>query len=241
MLSIMIPAYNERGNLEELTMRFIKTLLNTNLDYNFVYVIQGEDGCLENMRELKRKHNLKNMRIIYSKKPMGVGPAHIIGFKNVPEGSDYIVTMDGDLNHMPEGLPVFLKKLEETNADILVGSRKVQGSSIEDYTIIKIIMSRFVNTLLPILMGIKIRDITSGYRLAKIEVVRKIIPKIKSKNHEYYPEFLLLGKKYNYSMVEVPIDFKVRVRGKSKLIWIKSCLGYIKILFLALKIRFMKY
>jgi dolichol-phosphate mannosyltransferase len=87
-------------------------------------------------------------------------------------------------------------------------------------------------------LSLKVKDITSGYRLCKYSVIKKVLPKIKARNHEYYVEFLLWANKYGAKMIEVPIHFKVRKTGKSKLRWLPSAYGYVKLLLKALKIRF---
>ena len=108
-LAVMIPAYNEKGNLEELTQRLIKVLEKYDLEYYFVFVIQGTDGCFESMQQIKKEVQVPII-LKYFKKGIGVGPAHYAGFRTVTKDTDYVLTMDADLNHCPEDFDKFYSK-----------------------------------------------------------------------------------------------------------------------------------
>ena len=229
-VTVVIPAYNEQSNLNVLTQQFLDVFHEAPFAYDFVFVIQGEDGCLEEMRELQQRLGLQNMRILYFQKGIGVGPAHYEGFKAVPADADYVITMDADLNHNPKDLPRFFDALEKTNADLVLGSRKIAGGQMELYSPWKLAVSGIVNRVLPFYFGIPARDITSGYRLISAPVMRKILPQMTAREHEFYVEFLIRAQREAATMVEVPIHFKVRMRGESKLRWLHSLLGYLKML-----------
>lgn len=229
-LTILVPAYNEKGNLEELTSRFLEVLSKLNITYRFLYVIEGDDGCYESMLKLQKEKDIKNLEIFYSKEKLGISNAYRKGLANLSEDTDYILTVDGDLNHLPEDFPRFLSKLKEKDYGLIIGSRKVEGASVEKYNPIKKILSSSINYLLIKMLSLKVKDITSGYRMIRKNVFVEIIPKIKSKNHEFYPEFIILANQKGYSMAEVPINFKLRKHGKSSLLWIKSSIGYTKLI-----------
>ena len=146
--------------------------------------------------------------------------------------------MDGDLNHQPEELPSFIKKMEETDSDIIIGSRMVKGGKLDKYPSWKGIVSGFTNKVLPFLTGCRVKDLTSGYRLIKSDVIKKLRGNITSRNFEFYPEFLIKAKNEGFSMIETPIHFKYRIRGKSKLNFFTSGSGYIKLL---LRLFFRRY
>ncbi|MGV8141236.1 MAG: glycosyltransferase family 2 protein, partial [Candidatus Woesearchaeota archaeon] len=179
-ISIMLPAYNEKGNIEPLTERLIKVFSKKlkNFNYELIFVIQGDDGANESLERLKKRLNIKHMKLLYFPKPIGVGPAHVAGYKNVSKDSDFVLTMDADLNHLPEEFPRFVDKMLDTDADIVIGSRKVKGSGTEKYSLFKRIMSGFTNMLLITFLRLKVKDITSGYRLCRYSVIKKVWPKL---------------------------------------------------------------
>ncbi len=229
-LSVVIPAYNEKENLKELTRRFFNVFEKQGITFEIVYVIQGQDGSMEMLRDMGDKR----LKMIYFKEPIGVGRAFRSGFQNISEWATHVLTMDADLNHSPEEFPRFIKKMEETNADIIVGSRRIGGGDIKKeadamYSKWKQGVSYLTNMLL-VILDMKVKDLTSGYRLFKKNVILNIRGYIKAKDFEVYPEILLLAKKKGYSIVEVPITFRARVHGKSKLNFLTSGIGYLKFL-----------
>ena len=185
-LSIVLPAYNERENIPELTDRFYKVLKTLKLSFEIVYVIQGNDGSFELLKKMKDSGR-KELKILYFPTPIGVGRAFKVRFFHINPKTKYVLTMDADLNHPPEYLPDFLKAIETTHADIVIGSRRIKGGKIEKeadamYSEWKKIISGFANIFL-VILNLNVKDITSGYRLFKSNVVYDIRKKLKSKPH----------------------------------------------------------
>ena len=227
-ISTVIPVYNEADNVSELTKRLERTFMKLGCDFEFNYVVQGKDGAREIL--LKLKKNIPTIRMKYFPRPIGVGSAFRIGFDMISKDSTHVLTMDGDLNHQPEELPSFVSKMEETNCDIVIGSRKVAGGTMIQMPFYKKVISGFTNIVLKSIFNIGVRDLTSGYRLFKRDAITRIRKKITSKNFEVYPEILLLAKRKGFSMVEIPIKFKYRIHGKSKLNFFTSGIGYVRLI-----------
>ncbi len=223
-ISAVIPAYNERENLSELTLRLTKAMDGTGIPYEILYVIQGNDGS----KELLDSLNNPKVRYLYFPDPIGVSRAFLAGFKEVADKSDLILTMDADLNHQPEEIPNLLKKYQEKNSDITIGSRYIPGGVVLNAPLWKKFLSRTMNRIINYFSGIKIADKTSGYRIYKKSVVKCIIENIKATNFEFYPETILIAHKFGFTFSETPITFKFRVRGESKMYKIQTILGYLK-------------
>lgn len=222
--SLVIPAYNERENLGELTVRLKEILKEIGIDYEIIYVIQGNDGS----KELIDNLNDKDISYIYYEKPIGVSKAFIEGFKKVNDKAEIVVTMDADLNHQPEEFPSLLNKLRETNADIIIGSRYIKGGKMINMPLWKNILSRAMNKIINIFSGTSVQDKTSGYRIYKKAVIKKIIGEIKAQNFEFYPEVIILAHKAKFTFAETPITFIFRVHGKSKMKKIDTMFRYVK-------------
>lgn len=234
-LSIVIPVYNEADNVVELTTRVNKVLKELNQKFELIYVIQGKDGTYEHLTKLREQ--TPQIRLKHFPNPLGIGPAFKIGFDMISDDATHVLTMDGDLNHQPEELPLFLSKMNETDYDIIIGSRKIKGGSMIHMPWYKKIISGFTNTLLNSILKMPAKDLTSGYRLFKKKVILSIKDEIQSKNFEFYPEVLLLSKKKGFKMTEVPITFKYRIHGESKLNFLTSGIGYIKLLYKTIFLR----
>jgi len=232
-IEFLLPAYNEKDNVVDLTKRIYKVMKKEKIDFEIIYIIQGMDGALEQLIDLKKK-GYNKMRMYHYNNPLGIGPAFIKAFNRMSKEATHVVTMDADLNHQPEEIPMFIKKMEDSGKEIIIGSRKVSGGIMINMPWYKKLISGTVNIILPRLYGLKAKDITSGYRLFRSDVIKKVRSKIKSKNFEVYPEILMIANKKGFSMAEVPIKFKFRIHGESKLNFFSSGFGYLKLLFRSL-------
>jgi len=209
-ISIILPTINERRNLEKL----IPMLLNLNLNLEVIVVDDGStDGTIELIRDfMKKNHNIK---LVLRPRKMGLGSAYIDGFK-VSNG-DFIITMDADLSHDPKYVPELLKKANVSKADIVLGSRYISEGKIVGWKIHRKIISKTANMIAKFILGLKVNDVTTGYRLYRREAFKKIVSQIKAKGYEFQVESLYLAKILGLKMAEHPIVFIDRVAGKSKL------------------------
>ncbi|MFH0714647.1 MAG: glycosyltransferase [Candidatus Diapherotrites archaeon] len=225
-IAVVLPAYNEKGNIGILARRLQTVFSHLRISYELIVVLDGEDGSKE---ELEALHD-PNLRINYSKERRGVARALRIGFDAVPKNADYVLTMDADLNHQPEELSKFLAAIKQPGVDIVIGSRRVEGGKMQQ-TALKKFISWVANEVFGALFGLKVKDITSGYRLMKRKAVEDLKGRLVSTEYEIYPEFLIRAAQQKYGMVEVPIDFKIRVRGTSKMDMKSAGVKYAKLVF----------
>ncbi len=170
------------------------------------------------------KHNQRIRVFFGNERPSGLGHAFRKAFSKVSKSSDFVITMDADLNHQPEEISRFIKSQKETNADIVVGSRHVKGSIKKGVPLFKKIVSNLTNYFFSYCFGVKVKDKTSGYRLYKTNMLKKI--NYSSNDFEFLPEMLIIAQKKGMSIKEIPITFKFRIKGISKLRWGKAFKGY---------------
>ncbi len=235
-ISVVMAAYNEKGNVEELAMRLNKVLKKLRVPFEIIYIIKGDDGSYESLLELRRR--IKPIRV-YRYEERGLGRAFKYGFKRISKNASHVVTLDADLNHMPEELPLFIEKYNETGANIIIGSRLVKGAKTCKRSFIKQVVSDFVNALCPIIYGLDVKDITSGYRFLEAGAAKRIGQELESQNFEFLPEFLMRAKKMGYKVAEVPIKFQPRIRGKSKMSMFQTGFGYLKLTLKLFSIRYL--
>ena len=217
-VSMIIPTYNERDNLEELLQRIDSALKGR--DYEVIIVDDDSpDRTWELAQKLSEKYPVKVIRRTEEK---GLSSAVIRGFKEA--SGDVFVVMDADLQHPPEKIPELLERIEN-GADVAIGSRYVKGGRVENWYWYRKLISKGA-ILLGRLALPKIRDIkdpVSGFFALRREVVENA--QLNPIGFKILMEILIKG---NYERVEeVPFTFGLRRAGESKLGG-KTILKYIK-------------
>lgn len=219
MISIVIPTYNERENLEELI-----TLIDKNLDnYRYEIIIVDDDSpdrTWELAQELSKRYPVKVIRRINER---GLATAVIEGFKHA--SGNILLVMDADLQHPPEKIPELLKPILEESVDLVIASRYVDGGGVKEWSFPRKMISKgaiFLSHLaLPKLRNIK--DPMSGYFAVKKEVIEGV--ELKPIGYKILLEILIKGK--IRKVKEIPYVFGEREKGESKL-GKKQIIDYIK-------------
>ncbi len=224
-ISVVIAAYDERENIEALTLRLEKAMDGLGV-WELLYVIEGKDGTFDITQRLAQ--GIPNIRILYEEEPRGLGRAFRRGFAAVSPTSDYIITMDADLNHQPEEIPRLLRAMEDHRADILVGSRFVSGGRAEGTPVWKLALSGTLNIIMRIVFGLRVKDKTSGFRIYRAEVLRELT--FDNDNFAFLPELLIRAKAHDLMIVEEPIHFIFRQQGVSKMHFLTTTLSYLSLL-----------
>lgn len=226
-LAVVIAAYNERDNVENLTRRLVSALKDVRHgSVEIIYVVEGDDGTREIVENLSRE--LHPIRLLYRRDPTGLADAFRRGFAVVPDNTDFVVTMDADLNHQPEEIPRLLARAEASRADILVGSRLVEDARVDGMPIWKRVVSLLVNRVVGFLFGLRVRDKTSGFRVYRLQALRGI--EFANSDFAFLPEILLSANAAGMTIVEEPIHFVYRVHGTSKMNLWKTGKSYLALL-----------
>ncbi len=208
--SIVTPAHNEAGNLPTLIEK-IASVLDGKIDYNIVIVNDNStDNSGEVLAGLQKKY--KQLDVVTRTKLGGVGYAIREGLYNAK--GDFIITMDGDLSHKPEQILDLLAAIKDKGLDMVCGSRYVaRGAS--DMHLSRKIISRGYNVVFGTLLGLKVRDFTSGFRIFKRDFLENI--KFDSTGFGIYVEILMKAHLAGYKIGEIPISYDVRGEGESNL------------------------
>jgi dolichol-phosphate mannosyltransferase len=200
-VSVILPVLNEGGNLGDLLRRLREVLERHGLSYEFV-VIDG--GSRDNTREVAASHGA---RVLDEDFP-GYAGALLTGFRNAR--GDYLLTLDADLSHEP----AFVAKMWQARnqADIVIASRYVRGGVA--YTGLgRRALSRLLNMVLRRMLSVPVRDLSSGYRLYRREVLEQL--EIGGRNFEVLEEILVKAYAAGFSITEVPFTYFPRHRGVS--------------------------
>jgi dolichol-phosphate mannosyltransferase len=225
-ISAVILLYNEEEVIDEFAERLIRSLDQLGLDYEIIFVVEGEDATLSKVLALSEDN--PRIRVEYSEERLGLGKAMQKGLSLVGSDSNYVLTMDADLNHDPEEICVLLDASKE--GDVVVGSRSKSRGLVKELPWFKRVVSASTNWVLRNAFDMHTSDVTSGFRIYHTKVVESVRDELLSKNFEVTAELLIRAKKKGFSIVEVPITFTRRPRGSSKLSFAKSGVGYVKLL-----------
>lgn len=208
---IVVPTYNEVNTIRSLLEEIGRVLRCFQ-----ARVIIVDDGSMDGTREAIRFSDAgHDIQVIERHRKMGLGSAIIEGFKVAVAtcGGGVIVTMDADLSHDPKDIPRLVSMCDD--GVIAIGSRYVRGGSFSGSG--RRILSAITNKIVRWATGIAAMDCTSGFRCYSNEVVKRILPELRSEGYEIQIETLLKSLKAGYSYVEVPVAFQRRQRGISKL------------------------
>ena len=207
---VLIPTYNEVENIDSLILR----LENQGcVDWILIVDDSSTDGTLEKLDVLQRKYD--NLFVHKRSGKLGLGTALRDGFRLALERFPFsrLVQMDGDLSHDPSYIP----KMLLSQANMVVGSRYVYGSQIIGWSLYRKILSRGANFLAQTFLGLRARDVTSGFRVYRRNVVEILVREANRKGYEFQVEAVWVAKKHGIDVEEIPIMFTERFRGKSKL------------------------
>lgn len=210
---ILIPTYNERENILLLIPRLFTAAPDV-----FVLVIDDNspDGTAKAVKELCQK--FPNLSLYQRERKEGLGKAYLDAFRKVLSDSNVAVvcTMDADLSHAPEALPAMLRALSE--ADMIIGSRYVTGGSVEGWEPWRKFLSGWGNRYSRLVTRLPVRDCTSGFSCISADALRRI--DFSDFDMSGYAFLIYLKYKLWRSgmrLFEVPIHFKNRLTGESKI------------------------
>lgn len=213
---VLIPTYNESESIILLLKRIDK-IRRENIDILKIDILVIDDNSPDKTGQLAQSLNLSGLTVISSSSKNGIGPAYIAGFKfGLTKNYDFFIQMDADLSHQPEEMIDLFKSSDSQS--MVIGSRWIRGGSVVNWPKRRRLISRFGTAYAARLLGLKYRDLTSGYRVLPKQLVADIdFFTIKSHGYGFQIEMVLQAIKLGYKIKEVPITFIERENGKSKM------------------------
>lgn len=223
---MVLPTYNERENIEPLL-----TELRSVAPTATIVVIddQSPDGTGETADVVAQR--LGQIEVLHRSSKDGLGSAYRFGFNWVfvradekrsnpmltRSTTDILVTMDADFSHDPKVVPQLIAAIQ-SGADAVVGSRYVQGGGTVDWPIHRRLLSRWGNWYTGFILGVGVRDCTSGFRAYRLDALRDIKPETTSADgYAFLTELVVRLHRQGKSIAEVPISFVDRKHGSSKM------------------------
>jgi dolichol-phosphate mannosyltransferase len=212
---MVLPTFNEAENLPKLA-EAIFTLPDVDISL-LVVDDNSPDGTGVLADGLADKYPGK-VYVMHREGKAGLASAYIEGFREALQmDTEAIGMMDSDFSHEPERLPAMIAALE--NADLVIGSRYVEGGSVDKHwPFWRKELSAFGNLYARIILGLNVRDTTTGYRIWRKEKLKYFpLNRVLSSGYVFMVELVYLATKLGYRIVEVPIYFPDRKWGKSKM------------------------
>ena len=209
---IIIPTYNEAENLESIVER----VLALHPTFNIIVVDDNSpDGTGAIADDLSKKDH--RIHAIHRPHKAGLGTAYIKGFKEaLAKGADLIFEMDADFSHDPKYLQDFLEASKR--ADLVIGSRYVNGVRVEGWRFRRLLLSKFANMYVSYIMVRPVWDFTAGFRCYRRAVLESIdLDNVRSDGYAFQIEMTYLTFKNGFKVFEIPILFKEREHGYSKI------------------------
>jgi glycosyltransferase involved in cell wall biosynthesis len=200
--SIIVPLYNEEKVVDELYQRLSSVMAQRQLSYELVFVEDGSaDGTLEKLKAIAEKDD--RVTVVELRRNFGQTPALAAGFDNAK--GDILISMDGDLQHMPEEIPQFLEKIEQ-GYDVVSGWRKKRV----DNMIMRKIPSKIANWIASKVSGVEIHDFGTTFKAYRREIIEDV--NLYGEMHRFIPALVSAG---GANIIEIPIKNIERPAGKS--------------------------
>ncbi len=220
MISAIVPCYNEAENILSFAVRLDRALWRLHEAYEMIFMVGGTDNTYSILHEWRR--NRSNIWIIYDK-DRGLGTAIKKGLSFVHRDSTRILTMDSDLQQLPEEI----HKLTEQSGDCIIGGKRTDSRSFT-----KKLVSKMTNWFVGKVYHTGISDHSSNFRVYDREAIRAVQSQLVSKDYQIMPEILIRMKRAGYGrFAQVNVTFAKRAGGKSKMRMLHVAIGYIRLIY----------
>jgi dolichol-phosphate mannosyltransferase len=210
---LVLPTYDEADNIEPFVAA---ARSNLPADARILIVDDGSpDGTGERADRLAGRH--PEVSVLHRREKEGLGPAYIAGFRRaLASGAGLVLEMDADFSHDPAYLPRLLEAAGR--ADLVIGSRYVAGGGVGDWGPMRRLISRGGSAYSRRVLGVGVRDLTGGFKCFRREVLEAIdLDSVDVRGYAFQIEMTYRAIRLGFSVVEVPIVFRERRAGESKM------------------------
>jgi dolichol-phosphate mannosyltransferase len=217
---LILPTYNEAENVEAIVAAAGEVLAGAApAGFRILIVDDGSpDGTGRIADGLAAEREW--VQVLHRSEKNGIGPAYLAGFRHALEhGAGYVMEMDSDFSHDPADLARLLQAVYD-GADLALGSRYVHGGGVSEWGLLRRIVSEGGSTYARLVLGLKVRDLTGGFKCFRREVLEAIhFDGVRSQGYAFQVELTYRAVQAGFKVVEVPIVFRDRQRGQSKMSW----------------------
>jgi dolichol-phosphate mannosyltransferase len=212
---IIIPTFNESRNID----RMITKLMNHHIPVDVLVVDDGSpDGTATVVREMRHEY-AGRIHLIERAGKQGLGTAYVAGFKfALAHHYTFICEMDADFSHDPADIPRLVEAVRGGAADVAIGSRYCDGISIINWPLSRLILSYSANLYARVITGMPVHDTTAGFKCFHRRVLETVnLGRVKSNGYSFQIEMNLRAHAAGFRIIEIPVIFRERVEGVSKM------------------------
>jgi dolichol-phosphate mannosyltransferase len=212
---VIIPTYNEKENV----LKIINAVFGLAMPFHVLIIDDGSPDGTADLVKMHQKSYADRLFIEERKGKLGLGTAYIHGFNwGLARNYDFIYEMDADFSHNPNDLIRLFEKCQNEGFDMSVGSRYVKGGKLENWPLGRILLSYGASVYVRLITFMNIKDPTAGFVCYSNRVLGNIdLEKIRFIGYAFQIEMKYAAKTLGFSIGEVPITFKDRVEGISKM------------------------
>ena len=218
---LVLPTFNEAENLERIIDAAAVVLRDAAPDGFAILVV--DDGSPDGTGAIADRLALERpqVHVLHRTTREGLGPAYLAGFRfALDRGAGFVFEMDSDFSHDPADLARLLRAVRDGGADLALGSRYAPGGGIEDWGLVRRFISRGGSRYAQLVLGIGVRDLTGGFKCFRAEVLEMIdLPSVRSRGYAFQVELTFRALRGGFRVEEVPITFRDRELGSSKMSW----------------------
>lgn len=211
---VCVPTYNESANLESLVHRTLASVPGASI---LVIDDSSPDGTGDIADALAKEH--PGISVLHRPAKSGLATAYLEAFAyGLAKGFTRLVEMDADGSHAPEHLPAMVEASHRPGVGLVIGSRYVPGGRTEGWPMSRKVLSKAGNTYVRLLTPLDVRDATAGYRVFTDDALRSMdLVSVRSRGYSFQIEMALLVARAGWDIAEVPITFRERESGTSKM------------------------
>ncbi len=217
---LVLPTYNEAENIKQIVSAAGAVLKQAAPEGFHVLIVDdgSPDGTGEIAQELAAEHAW--VSVLHRSEKAGIGPAYLAGFAHaLAHDAAYVMEMDSDFSHDPADLARLLAAVHG-GADLALGSRYVPGGGVRNWGLLRRFISEGGSTYARLVLGLKVKDLTGGFKCFRREVLERIhFDSVRSRGYAFQVELTYRAVQAGFRVVEVPIVFRDRERGQSKMSW----------------------
>lgn len=214
---VTVPTFNEAGNVERIVRDALVVLQRCAPGDHRILIVDDDspDGTGALADALAAE--LPAVEVLHRRGKQGLGRAYLAGFERaLAGGAQRVVVMDADYSHDPAYLPSILDAAQ--SSDLVLGSRYVRGGSVVHWPPLRRLLSRAGSTYARAVLGVRVRDLTGGYRCISREVLERVeMATLRSQGYVFNIELTFRALQAGFRVTEVPIVFRDRTVGESKI------------------------